>query len=260
MANLRVLWRSIALLSLIFAAWLLLVAGHLGLRRQLVTRRRLERAIFRRWARAVCWVLGVRVTVEGVVPGPPCLLVSNHLSYVDVPVIASVFPSRFVAKAEVRSWPIVGWSCRLAEMLFVDRTSRPDARRVADEIRVAIESGDNVVVFPEGTSTAGHRVAPFRSPLLASAAAAGVPVHFSAIGYSVPGAGRPAHLAVCWWGGMAFGSHVLGLLKLPRVDARLSFGREPLGGHDRKALAIDLQRAVSELFRPVVDFAPEDPS
>ena len=222
-------------------------------------RRKIQYFTFKHWSRSLCRVLGIRIEVTGTAPQGACLLVSNHLSYVDILVIATRVPCRFVAKAEVRDWPIAGWICRSVDTLFVDRRSRRDAHRVVQEIRESVAAGDIIAVFPEGTSTHGHEVAPFRAPLLA-AAEDGVPIHYAAISYRTPDGHPPAHLAVCWWGEMPFGSHARALLELSEISATLRFGYEPVAGSDRKALAVQLHQEVTRLFDPVVAFVPDDPS
>jgi len=241
------------------AAWLPMVTA-LGLTAPWASaRRKIQHFTFRYWSRSLCRALGVRIAAEGAPPQGACLLVSNHLSYIDILVIATRVPCRFVAKAEIREWPLAGWICRSVDTLFVDRRSRRDAHRVVEEIRNSVAAGDIIVVFPEGTSTHGHEVAPFRAPLLA-AAEDGVPIHYAAISYRTPEGHPPAHLSVCWWGEMPFGSHALALLELPQIQASLRFGYEPLAGSDRKALAARLHQEVTRLFDPVVAFVPDDPS
>lgn len=224
------------------------------------SRRRLQRAIFRAWSRALCRFLAVDVRVEGTVPEPPCILVSNHLSYLDVPVIAGTVPARFVARADVRGWPLVGWVCRSVETIFIDRASRRDAHRTVQTMRRGLEAGDAIALFPEGTSGAGHTVQPFRAPLLAAPAELGLPVHHAAIHYQTGEGDPPAHLAVSWWGEMDFLPHVLGLLQLSSIRATVQYGELPIRDSDRKQLTQKLHAAVMEDFTPLVDFEPDDPS
>lgn len=94
------------------------------------------------------------------------LLVSNHLSYVDVLVIGAITPAIFVSKNEARHWPVFGALARLAGTIFVRRDKRTDVARLAAEIKNALDAGVLVVLFPEGTSSAGARVLPFKSALL----------------------------------------------------------------------------------------------
>ena len=127
-----------------------------------------------------------------------------------------------------------------------------DLPRVLARIEEELAASQGVVIFAEGTSWAGDRVLPFRSPLLELPARIGRPVHWAAIGYRAPKDGPPTHLAVTWWAEMPLGPHLRGLLRLPRVDASIVFGGEPVVHLDRKRLAEELWQAVDGAFEPVV--------
>jgi 1-acyl-sn-glycerol-3-phosphate acyltransferase len=215
-------------------------------------RQAVRRTVFRVWSLGVTRLLGVHIVVEGGVPEPPFFLVSNHLSYLDIVVYAAGMPCRFVAKREVRHWPVVGFLARVGGTIFIDRTLKRDAVRVLDDLGRAVHDGDGVVVFAEATSTPGHTVLPFRPALLEWAARTGYPVHFASIAYRTPEAAPPAHLAVCWWGDMTFGRHLVALSRLPRIEATVRYGDTPIAERDRKRLAARLQRAVAAQFTPVV--------
>ncbi len=123
----------------------------------------------RNWSRTLLEMLGIRVRETGR-RFPRCgLLVANHVSWIDVFVIASVGNPIFVCKSDVRRWPVIGWLCARNETVFIDRRSRRDASRVSSEIADRLAGGALVAVFPEGTSTDGAGVLPFRSALLQAA-------------------------------------------------------------------------------------------
>lgn len=214
-------------------------------------RRRLQAFVLRTWGRAVLAVLSVEVEEVGSAPDGPFLLVANHVSYLDVPLLASRLDAVFVAKAEVERWPLVGAACRRMGTLFVDRERPRDALRVLGEIEALLAAGVSVVLFPEATSTDGAAVAPFRSPLLAAAARSGTGVAWAALGYATPSGEPAARRAVCWWGDMPFTPHLLRLLALPRIHARLRFGDERIADGDRKRLAHRLHEAVSHGHEPL---------
>lgn len=127
----------------------------------------------------VCRILGVRVRIEGeVAQGVPVLLVSNHTSWLDIPVLSAVAPVSFVAKKEVGSWPFVSALARLQRTVFVDRTRRQDAGNAANEIMDRLGKGDTIVLFAEGTSSDGNRVLPFKTSLFGAVRTGAEPAEF----------------------------------------------------------------------------------
>jgi 1-acyl-sn-glycerol-3-phosphate acyltransferase len=213
---------------------------------------------FQWWSRSLCRVLGVRVRVSGPPPAPPFLLVANHTSYLDILVLGTRVPCVFVAKAEIDGWPVFGALCRSVNTIFVDRTSKRDLTRVIAQMEAMLAAGQGVVIFPEGTSSAGHEVLPFRSSLLELPARIDRPVHWAALSYAVPAGSPPVHLAVTWWGDMPLGTHLWELAKLDHVEASLTFGPAPAAHGDRKQLADTLWRAIAGAFVPMVDKAEID--
>ena len=193
---------------------------------------------------------GVRLAVEGTPPPPGALAVCNHLSYLDIPVLASVAPMAFVAKAEVRRWPLWGFAASVGGAIFVNRATRRDVLRVRREIALARGRGDTVIVFPEATSSAGETILPFKPALLADAAAEGSPVHWLTLTYRTPPGSPPARDSVCWSGGVGFVEHALGLFALKRIECTVRFGDAPVVSRDRKAMAAELRRAMLARFEP----------
>ena len=202
-------------------------------------------------ARGLSRVLGMQVDVRGVPPRPPFILVTNHLSYVDVILIGSQLPCVFVAKAEIAGWPIFGMLSRVGGTLFIDRRTKRDIPRVLEGMERILASGAGVAIFPEGTSSRGEAVMRFRPSLLEPAVRVDRPVHYAALSYSTPADGPPADTTICWWGDMPFTGHFLKLLRVPRFRASLTFGEEPIRASDRKILATRLQQAVQKRFRAV---------
>jgi 1-acyl-sn-glycerol-3-phosphate acyltransferase len=208
--------------------------------------------ILRHWSKSVCGITRIQTSITGASPEPPFFLVSNHLSYVDVFVLGSILDCVFIARSDVRNWPVVGLLCRGVGTIFVDRDHRSDVVRVNDIIGKALSDGRGVVLFAEGTSTKGESVGPFKSSLLELPARTSFPVSYAALTYDVDVSDPPAHLSVCWWGDMMFLSHAIALTRLKRIEAKVAFGSGRIVDLNRKALAAKLRAAVNEQFEPVV--------
>jgi 1-acyl-sn-glycerol-3-phosphate acyltransferase len=207
-----------------------------------------RRRLFRLWSRAVLRLLGVRVRVLGTAPASPVALVSNHLSYLDVLVLCASLSGdvSFVAKADVAGWPAFGRLAAAVGTIFIDRTRKRDLLRVLPRIEAQLVAGDTVVFFPEATSSPGHEVLRFRSPLFQPPLRAARPVVAAALHYATRAGDPPAATSVCWWGDMEFAPHLFGLMKLRGVDATIEFCEELLWADDRKALA---RRAQGEVVK-----------
>ena len=249
----RLIWRGPTLLLAALAAWFpLLVLRPLLARRAPGSWRAVLRAVLRCWGRASLAILGCRVTVCGEPPREPFLLISNHISYVDIFLLSAFTPGRFVAKAEIGDWPVIGAMCRSADIIFVDRGRRRDVTKVGEQITAALAAGDPVILFPEGTSTPGNKVAPLKPSLLAPAAGQELNVHWAVVRYETPPDETPAFLSVAWWGDMALTPHAPDLLKLRRIDAQIEFGEGTVRSADRKVLARRLREQMAGSFRPMV--------
>lgn len=143
-------------------------------------RRRLTGA----WSRQLLALLGIRVESGGdlaAIKGG--LLAGNHISFIDIFVINARLPSAFVAKSDVRHWPLIGWLCRRVGTVFIERGSRQAAHQTHRQMQAALGSGHRLAIFPEGTTTAGDRLLPFHAALFQSAIDAAVPVHAIALRY-----------------------------------------------------------------------------
>jgi 1-acyl-sn-glycerol-3-phosphate acyltransferase len=200
--------------------------------------------------RQVCRLVGVRLHIDGnVARERGVLLISNHVSWLDITVLSAVAPVSFVAKQEVASWPFVSWLAKLQRSVFVDRTRRTEVTDKANEILSRLEAGDHVVLFAEGTSSDGNGVVPFRTPLFAavkptSGASIGsdlcaqtLAITYTKLhGLPLCRRGRPM---VAWYGDMDLASHAWRLLGLGPLDAHIRISAPvPLDDFaDRKALA-----------------------
>ena len=206
---------------------------------------RVARALWlQRTARAHFRLFGGTVSVSGEIPQRG-LLVANHLSYLDIVVIASVTPAVFVSKAEVRRWPVFGALAAMGGTIFIQRDRRTHVGEVNDEIEQALAGGVLVVIFPEGTSSDGETILPFRAPLLEPALRGGHELATAWIHYDL--ADGDPKTEVCYWGDHAFFPHLLNLLGKKNVRATLRFGKFHRATHDRKELAVQLRDAVLKL-------------
>ncbi len=229
----------------------------------------LRRRIPTFYHRLVCRILGVRITTLGRRAGlAPLLIVSNHVSWLDISVISAVAPVVFVAKREVGGWPVFGLLARLQRSVFVDRERRHKTRDVNSEIGRRLAGGDAVLLFAEGTSSDGNRVLTFRTALIGAAgdaiaqAANGASSGAAASGHAgvvwiqplsiaytaVHGLplGRPNRSTVAWYGSASLVPHLRQLVAQGAIDVTVSWG-DPVPyapSSDRKAVARQLEDCV----------------
>lgn len=124
----------------------------------------------RRWAQGLLHILNLRLRIHGQAPvAGGHLLLANHVSWLDIYALFACVPQRFVAKAEVARWPVIGFLCRSVGTIFIERTQKRDALRVNQLMGQALSAGGNITIFPEGTTSDGRSLKPFRSPLLQAA-------------------------------------------------------------------------------------------
>lgn len=129
------------------------------------------------WSAGLLTILNLRVHVIGQVPHhQPCLMVGNHVSWLDIHIIHAITPARFVAKSEIRSWPIFGWIAKQSGTLFIRRHSHQDAAKIVQVVSASLQQGDLVCCFPEGTTSSGQSLLPFKGSLLQAAIDASVNV------------------------------------------------------------------------------------
>jgi 1-acyl-sn-glycerol-3-phosphate acyltransferase len=209
------------------------------------------------WCRRIVGWLGFRCVVEGWVPLGEAV-VSNHLSYLDILLYSSVQPFVMVAKTEVRGWPLLGWLTAQAGTVYVERGGGPTTYpRVNAAMAEAYRSGLPVLFFPEGTTTDGAGVLPFRRGLFHSVLNNGVSLRTAALRYSLENdavnCGASVGEDVCWWGEMGFTSHLFRLLGLRGLSAKVRFGEEVLERADRFVLSETAQARVAEMYSGLGD-------
>jgi len=213
--------------------------------------RALRRPIVRMWGTGVLWCMGARIVTEGVPPKPPYFIVSNHLSHVDVFLIASQLGCVFVARANMQHWPILGKIASTSQQIFIDRSSGRDSLRVMDLITDALDKGDGVHVFAESTCSRGVDVRDFKPSLFELAARNAIPIHCAAVSYATPEGAPAAADSVAWWRAEPLADHLARLLRLKSFTATVRFAPGPVSGGDRKALAQAAHEQVSALFTPI---------
>jgi len=206
-------------------------------------------------------LLGVRIRVVGRrMQEHPLLIVSNHVSWLDISVITALAPVVFVAKREVATWPVFGLLAKLQRSVFVDRSRRYKTQEVNSEIAQRLAEGDPVVLFGEGTSSDGNRVLPFRTALIGAARdalaeaehAKRVWIQPLSIAYirlfGLP-LGRQHRPLVAWYGGSPLWPHLLGIARRGGIDVVVTWG-EPVAfdeTSDRKSVARSLETTVRRL-------------
>ena len=209
-----------------------------------------HRALVRWWSAKLLRIVGVATIVEGEPPArgeTGAMIAANHISWLDIFAVSSVRPTRFIAKSEVRDWPLAGWIAERAGTIFIRRERRRDTARINDLVHEALARGDCVGLFPEGTTTEGDALLPFHSSLFEAAVANGAHVHPCAIRYEHPD-GTPCR-AMAYVGELSF-MQSLGLVMRQRgVVARLRFAPvvEP-AGLDRRAVAAAAEARIASLL------------
>jgi len=207
-----------------------------------------------RFHRIVLRMLGFRIKTSGTIStDKPTLFVANHSSYMDIPVLGSLLPAAFIAKAEVASWPLFGHLAKLQNTVFVERRSTRVAQQ-RSKLSTLLASGRNLILFPEGTSSDGQSVLPFKSGLFSVMESAGpntsitvqpISIACTALdGLPLTRMFRPFY---AWYGDMTLVSHLWTVFKLGSFTINVIF-HEKLSRdafHDRKALAAYCQQQVA---------------
>ncbi|HEY3917392.1 MAG TPA: lysophospholipid acyltransferase family protein [Stellaceae bacterium] len=200
----------------------------------------------------VCHLLGIRLDRRGTRSiHRPTLFVANHTSYLDIEIMGAAVEGSFVAKAEVSGWLIFGWLAKLQRSIFVERADRAGAARQRDEIRRRLDDGDNLILFPEGTSSDGLHLLPFKSSLFAAAEDERVVVQPVSVVYrlldGIP-LGRFYRPFFAWYGDMTMPPHLWKALGLGQLTVVVTF-HEPVRLKDfgtRKLLSEHCARVIAQ--------------
>ena len=205
---------------------------------------RAKARVLSRWSARLLENIGVNIAVEGELPQRG-LVVSNHLSYLDILVFSAIAECVFVSKREVKSWPGIGWISSLAGTIYIDRSRPAETHAVQADMQGALSSGMRLVLFPEGTSSDGSSVLRFHSSLFQPALELGAPITAAAIDYSLSD-GDPGQEA-CYWGDMKLLPHFSNLLTKTLVHVTVKFSQEHLHFRDRKEAARTMHTQVKRL-------------
>ncbi|MDF1610227.1 1-acyl-sn-glycerol-3-phosphate acyltransferase [Hoeflea sp. YIM 152468] len=194
----------------------------------------LMRRLPRWWHTIMCRSIGLKVRVRGCLSQErPLLLVSNHVSWKDIMVLGSVADVVFIAKSEVRTWPVFGWLARLQRSVFVERQVRRKTGAQISDVSARLIAGEVVVLFAEGTTSDGNRVMPFNSSLFGAAAAALPltpegkvhiqPVSIAYVGIHGMAMGRYHRPVAGWPGDVGLGKHMLRVILSGALDVDVIF-------------------------------------
>ncbi len=222
-------------------------------------RRRRE---IREWSLELLAILRVRLSVHGNPPlgVRPLMLVSNHVSWLDIFAIDAVLPVRFVAKSEVRRWPLIGWLCERVGTLFIERARRHDTGRINHAVCAALRGGDVFAVFPEGTTSDGSTLLKFHASLLEPALEAGAAIQPVALRFERADGSLCTEAA--YDGDKSVWEALMGITTQREITVRAWFLEPiPAAQSHRRELALQARQAILlTLFPPARDSRTETPA
>jgi len=206
-----------------------------------------QHAMIQRWSKRLLAILNIKLHCYDqprALP-PKCLLVANHVSWLDIFAISAVFPATFVAKAEIRGWPFLGKLCERTGTIFIERGTSRGARRANREIAEALHRGIRpVVVYPEGTTTLGSDLKPFRPALLQSAVDTAARIHPLALRYFDSQGERSEEAA--WVGNASLLASIVAIVRQPEIALELRFLAAWSGAdHTRREIAARARTVIS---------------
>jgi 1-acyl-sn-glycerol-3-phosphate acyltransferase len=203
------------------------------------------------WSREMLDRLGIALEIRGQPPlAGPVLLAANHISWLDILVIHAARHCRFVSKAEVRRWPLVGTLASGAGTLYIERESRRDAMRVVHKVAESLARGDIIAVFPEGTTSDGRDLLPFHGNLIQAAISADAPVQPVALSF-IDAVTREPSFTPCYIGDDTLIGSVWQTLSGPPIRAVVHYGEpQHAAGRGRRAWAGAVRDAVIQLREP----------
>lgn len=208
-----------------------------------------ERSLWRqRMCLRIAAGMGMQIDVIGRVPTTG-MLVSNHLSYLDAVVLGALLPAVFVAKSEVRQWPLVGWLTAGGGTIYLKRENVRAAAEVNRLLAAAMAENLPTVIFPEGTTTGATDPLPFHPALFEPASRSQAPVWPAALAYTIDGSKEGVPEFVCYWGEMTFATHLVRLMRQRNLRAVVRIADEPVYAAKRNEVAARSHEAVSWMLQ-----------
>ena len=203
------------------------------------------------WSRQLLDILNVGIRVEGLPPARDggFLIVANHVSWLDIFVLNAIHPSRFIAKSEVKSWPLIGWLCQRSGTIFIERSMRRDAASSVRHVALLLKQGACVGLFPEGTTTDGMQVGHFHSAFIQPAIDAGARLYPIALHY-LDDMEEPSSAAV-FIGDTTLAQSVWRILRCRRHSALTIFTPALAATENRRVLARAAQEAIARELRNI---------
>ncbi len=202
------------------------------------------------WSQKTLRILNVVLSIYGARPAEGVrnlVIASNHISWLDIYVINAAQPARFVAKAEIRNWPIVGWLCERAGTIFIHRTKRSDTARINEEMRAVLATGWSIGLFPEGTTTSGDRLLKFHSSLFEPAVVNRAVVSPIALRYR-SSSGEPTDV-VAYIGELSFAESLTKIIAQKSMIAEITFAPAiETATLTRRDLALRAEAAVAAIL------------
>jgi 1-acyl-sn-glycerol-3-phosphate acyltransferase len=199
------------------------------------------------WARGMLAIIGIEVRVKGHPASGPVLMAANHISWLDILVMHAACHCRFVAKSEIRGWPLVGVLTTGGGSLYIERGSNRDAMRLVHQMTAALQQGQVLAVFPEGGTGDGVTLRPFHANLLQAAISAGAPIQPIALQF-LDAQTQQTSLAPCYRDTDTLVSSLWRTLCAPPLLAQVRYGESQIAqGRNRREWAIDLQETVAHL-------------
>ena len=206
----------------------------------------------RRWLRRLMRIMGIQFLIQGKPVEGGQMIVCNHVSWIDIPLVGAALTSRFVAKSDIQHWPLIGFIARAIGTFFI-RRGAGGSKPLLEKLRPHLAAGGSVVIFPEGTTTDGHNVLPFHPRLFQAALDCQAPVQPVALRYGLNQQGEDIAPFI---GNDTLFAHVVRVLRSPGLVAELIYCPPLMPQHysDRSAMAADAEEAIRRAVAPETVF------